>query len=350
VRSSDLWLKLVLAAALGMPAYAALDRSASAGLGETPSASRHERPAIVSFRDAVAQAAPSVVSVYSVQESKSPLPLTPKAVVNGLGSGVILDSDGFIVTNYHVVQAASTVAVVLVDGTLHAATIVGADRASDIAVVKVDADGLQFIRFADIEDVAVGDVVLAVGNPLGIGQTVTQGIVSAIVRKGLDPVQNFVQTDAAVNPGNSGGALVDTTGRLIGINTMILSHSGGSEGIGFAIPGDYVQTIVAELKSKGRVSRAWLGLSTSAYRGGHGVLVQAVENGGPADRAGIVPGDVVVQIGDRSVERPQQLRAVVIGVDPGTRVPIELLRNGVRTRVEADLAPLPASTDAMPAH
>ena len=146
---------------------------------------------------------------------------------------------------------------------MNLAQVVGTDPASDLALLKIDADDLQPIAFADVNDVAVGDVVLAVGNPFGIGQTVTQGIVSAIVRRGTEPVDNFVQTDAAINPGNSGGALIDTAGRLIGINTVILSKSGGSEGIGFAIPGDLVQTVVATLKTKGRVARSWLGMSTA---------------------------------------------------------------------------------------
>ena len=219
---------------------------------------------IVSYRDAVARAAPSVVTVHSSRMVPGRLPLTGKALVKGLASGVILDRDGYIVTNYHVVEDASELAVALADGTLHQTRIVGADPESDIALLKIDAEGLRPIALADINEVAVGDVALAVGNPLGVGQTVTQGIISAIVRRGMSPIENFIQTDAAINPGNSGGALIDTAGRLVGINTVILSHSGGSEGMGFAIPVDYVQTVAVTLKVKGRVARAWLGVSTAA--------------------------------------------------------------------------------------
>jgi serine protease DegQ len=334
-RSSFQWIHVSLALVICAAGYVLLDTSACAAT---------QQPAvIVSYRDAVARAAPSVVTVHSAYTSKTPLALGTKARAKGLGSGVIVDRDGYIVTNYHVVQDASELAVALPDGSLHATRIVGVDPESDIALLKIDADGLQAIELADIEDVAAGDVVLALGNPMGVGQTVTQGIVSAVVRKSLQPIENFIQTDAAINPGNSGGALIDTAGRLVGINTLILSHSGGSEGIGFAIPVDYVQIITATLKAKGRVSRAWLGVSTGRPPNGRGALVMAVEREGPADRAGIVPGDIVVRIGDKNVEHPQDLRGVVIGAEPGTRVAIEFLRNGTRARVDAELGPLPAA-------
>ena len=210
---------------------------------------------------------------------KGRLPLSPAVVVKGLGSGVIIDRDGYIVTNYHVVQDASELAVALADGTLHLTCIVGVDTESDIALLKIDAEGLRPIALTDINEVSVGDVALAVGNPLGVGQTVTQGIISAIVRKGATPVENFIQTDAAINPGNSGGALIDTAGRLVGINVAILSRSGGSEGIGFAIPVDYVQTVASALRTKGRVARAWLGVSTAPPQHGDGALVVLVEPG-----------------------------------------------------------------------
>jgi serine protease DegS len=318
----------------------------SAGVPLSSAPSREQPAGIVSYRDAVLRAGPSVVTVHSAHASKSALPLAPKVMVSSLGSGVIVDRDGYIITNHHVVEDATELAVALADGTLHLARIAGVDPKSDIALLKIEADDLRPIAVADINELAVGDVVLAVGNPLGVGQTVTQGIVSAIVRKGVNPIENFIQTDAAINPGNSGGALIDTAGRLIGINTLILSHSGGSEGIGFAIPADYVQTIAAALKAKGHVARAWLGVTTGTPPQGSGALVVTVEQEGPADHAGIVPGDVIVRIGERSVERAQDLRGVVIGAEPGMRVPIELSRNGKRVTVAVELAPLPAAQAA----
>jgi S1-C subfamily serine protease len=306
-----------------------------------------EQPAaIVSYRDAVARAAPSVVTVHSARMLKGRLPLSPDVLVKGLGSGVIIDRDGYIVTNYHVVEDASELAVTLADGTLHLTRIVGVDTASDIALLKIDAEGLRPISLADINEVSVGDVALAVGNPLGVGQTVTQGIISAIVRKGASPFENFIQTDAAINPGNSGGALIDTAGRLVGINVAILSHSGGSEGIGFAIPVDYVQAVASALRTKGRVARAWLGVSTAPAQRGEGALVILVEPDGPADHAGIAPGDVIVRFGEKPVSYSTDVRSVVVGSEPGTHVPIEFVRKGTRSAVEVTLLPVPTQQPA----
>ena len=238
-------------------------------------------------------------------------------------------------------QGASDLVIALTDDSVHPARVVGEDPDLDIALLKVDAEGLRPIAAANLDDAAVGDVVLAIGNPFGIGQTASQGIVSAIVRKGATPIENFIQTDAAINPGNSGGALVDTAGRLVGINTVILSHSGGSEGIGFAIPADLAQTVVALLKTKGRVSRAWLGLWTGPPRQGEGARVVAVEHKGPADQAGIEPGDVIVRVGERQVQRPMDVTSVVIGGEAGEKVAIDFVRNGKRATVAVQLAPLP---------
>ncbi len=300
-----------------------------------------EREVIVSYRAAVARAAPSVVTVHSAHLSSGGLPLTRNVLVKNLASGVILDRDGYIVTNYHVIDDASELAIELPDGTLHLARIIGSDPASDLALLKIDAEGLQPIALADIDDVAVGDVVLAMGNPFGIGQTVSQGIISGITRRGVNPIDNYIQTDAAINPGNSGGALIDSAGRLVGINAVILSRSGGAEGIGFAIPVDFVQTITAILKSKGRVARAWLGWTTAVPSGGEGALVVTVEREGPADRAGVAPGDLIVRVGEKDVRHPREATGVVLGTDPGMRIPIELMRNGKRTTVTVQPAPLP---------
>ena len=293
------------------------------------------------YRHAVARATASVVTVHSAHAVRGPLPLTYKVVAKGLASGVIVSSDGYIVTNYHVIEAASQLAVTHANGNVHLAQIVGTDPASDLALLKIDADDLLPITFADINDVAVGDVVLAVGNPFGIGQTVTHGIVSAIVRRGTEPVDNFVQTDAAINPGNSGGALIDASGHLVGINTVILSRTIGAEGIGFAIPGDLVQTVAGTLKAKGRVARSWLGMSTEPGPQGEVAVVTAVVRGGPADRAGIASGDRIVRVGGRTVRHAQDVNGIGIGNEPGTHVAMDIVRDGTPTNVDVQLDRVP---------
>src|SRR5437762_1528044 len=201
----------------------------------------------ISYRIAVERAAPSVVTVYSARTATiGPFGLGGRQLLSrGLGSGVVINPNGHIVTNNHVVEGATELAVAMPDGTLRATKVLGVDPDSDLALLSVDSKGLHPIELGDVKNLAVGDVVLAVGNPLGVGQTVTQGIVSAIGRKGIgiNPIENFIQTDAAINPGNSGGALIDTAGRLVGINSAILSRGGGSEGIGFAIPVDLAQRV-----------------------------------------------------------------------------------------------------------
>jgi S1-C subfamily serine protease len=316
----------------------ALGAAGSLQTAPTSEVERASPAAIAGFRGAVARAAPSVVTVHSARKvsGRGGLPR-----VSGIASGVIVGSDGYIVTNYHAVQGASDLAVALSDGAVHMTRIVGADPESDIALLKIDLEGLRPIALADINDVAVGDVVLAMGNPLGIGQTVTQGIVSALVRKGPTPIENFIQTDAAINPGNSGGALIDMAGRLVGINTLIVSHSGGSEGLGFAIPVDLVQTVAGILKTKGRVARAWLGLKTGTPPRGEGALVVAVERDGPAERAGIAPGDLIVRFGNEQVRHAMDVTGVVLGAEPGEHVSIDFVRNGRRSTVETELAPVP---------
>jgi S1-C subfamily serine protease len=297
-----------------------------------------------SHRSAVARVLPSVVTVHAARALKGAKTSSAKVLVHNVGSGVVIDRDGDIVTNYHVVQDATNLGIVLADGTLLPCRVLGVDADSDLALLHVDASNLPAIAIADIEDVEPGDIVLAIGNPLGVGQSVTQGVVSAVVRKGTRPVENFIQTDAAINPGNSGGPLVDTAGRLVGINAVILTQSGGSEGIGFAIPVDLVQTVVASLKARGRVARGWFGWSATALDG-ESVLVIGVDGNGPAHRAGILPGDVLVRVGGRRVQRPLEAGDVVIGSDPGTHVPVEVMRRGVPATFDVELAPVPALRD-----
>lgn len=358
-------LQLILAAVVG---YAAGRMAQPADAPDVPPVAVAPRPSVVappekpapppnptastaaalsvSYRSAVERAAPSVVTVHSARTvARGPLGLGGRRVLSqGLGSGVVIDATGFIVTNNHVVADANELAVALPDGSIQPARVVGVDPDSDLALLKVNAANLKPITVGDIKSIAVGDVVLAVGNPLGVGQTVTQGIVSALGRRGIgiNPVENFIQTDAAINPGNSGGALIDTAGRLVGINSAILSRGGGSEGIGFAIPVDLTEKVVASLQKTGRVSRGWLGVSTeSAPSGDRGATIVAVQPGGPADKAGIVPGDVIVSLGGQAIEQPGDLASTILQLDAGSRVPVEIVRNGKRATIDVELGRRP---------
>jgi S1-C subfamily serine protease len=300
----------------------------------------------ITFRSAVQRAAPSVFTVHSARTvSRGPLGLGGTALLSeGLGSGVLIDADGDVVTNNHVVEGANELEVALPDGSVRKTKLVGVDPYSDLALLKIDAAGLRPIEIGNLSQVAVGDVVLAIGNPLAVGQTVTQGIISALGRKGLDinPIENFIQTDAAINPGNSGGALVDTSGRLIGINSAILSRGGGSEGIGFAIPVDLMQKVVASLKKNGRVARGYLGVSTMQPRNGQaGALVAAVEPGGPADRAGVKAGDVIVGFAGNKIDNPEDVAAATLELEPGTKVTLDVLRSGSRKDIQVALGTRP---------
>jgi len=271
----------------------------------------------------------------------------------GLGSGVIISPDGYIVTNNHVVDGADQVTVALDDGRELKAKVVGRDPQTDLAVVKVDAKGLPAITFAQSAKVEVGDRVLAVGNPFGIGETVTSGIVSAMGRNaglGIE-YEDFIQTDAAINPGNSGGALVDVDGRLIGINTAILTRSGGFQGVGLAIPADLVRNVVNGLVQNGKVVRGYLGVSIqnlnpelaesfgSPIHGG--ALVSDVLPGSPAARAGVRSGDVITKVGGVGVVDADALKLAVSETAPGTKLELQLLRNGEAQTVTATTGTMP---------
>ncbi len=244
-------------------------------------------------------------------------------VEHGLGSGVIVTKDGYILTNNHVVDGAKEVKVTLPDGREFTAKVVGRDPKTDIAVVKIDADNLPVVPMADSHNVKVGDVVLAVGNPFGVGQTVTEGIVSAKDRggMGIEHYEDFIQTDAAINPGNSGGALVDIDGRLIGINTAILTRSGGSQGVGFAIPSDLARSVMESLIQYGHVTRGYLGVMIQNVTPGagagirpqklRGALVSEVVPNGPADKAGFKDGDVILKFNGEKVTDSRNLQLAV---------------------------------------
>jgi serine protease Do len=258
----------------------------------------------------------------------------------GLGSGVIVTEDGYILTNSHLVSGPTEVQVTLQDGRQFIAKVIGLDPKSDIAVVEIDARHLPTVPLADSRSVQVGDLVLAIGNPFGVGQTVTHGIVSATDRggMGIEDYESFIQTDAPINPGNSGGALVDVTGHLIGINTAILSSSGGNLGIGFAVPSDLARRVMSDLVKYGHVVRGYLGVETQdltpglakefKLHGASGVLVGGVAPNGPAEKAGLQVGDVITRFDGKDVRDARQLKLSVAEVKPGQTVPVEVLRDG----------------------
>jgi len=247
----------------------------------------------------------------------------------GLGSGVIVSPSGYILTNNHVVEEADEIEVILNDSRRTLAKVIGTDPDSDLAVLKIDLERLPIIVLGNSDSLQVGDQVLAIGNPFGVGQTVTSGIVSALGRNqlGINTFENFIQTDAAINPGNSGGALVDTSGNLLGINTAIYSRSGGSMGIGFAIPVSTARQVLDSIVKDGKVTRGWIGVEpndlspelaeTFGIKASQGVVIAGVLQNGPAAKAGIQPGDVIVKIGDTSVANVTQLLAQVAALKPG---------------------------------
>ena len=273
----------------------------------------------------------------------------------GIGSGVVVTKDGFILTNNHVVDGADEVKVALQDGREFTAKVIGRDPKSDVAVIKIDATNLPAIQMADSEKVEVGDIVLAVGNPFGIGQTVTTGIVSATGRGGalgLD-YEDFIQTDAAINPGNSGGALVDAEGRLIGINTAILSRSGGNQGIGFAIPANLARDVMDDLVKDGRVERGYLGVMIQdvspalekefKLKDSAGAIVGDVTAKSPAQKAGLQSGDVIVEFNGKKVTDSRHLKLQVARAHPGETVPVKVLRDGSSKTFQVTVKDIPGS-------
>ena len=280
----------------------------------------------------------------------------PAPVQRGLGSGVVVTKDGYILTNNHVVDSADAVKVELPDRRTFSAKVVGTDPATDLAVVKIDASSLPTLVIGDSDAVKVGDVVLAIGNPLNIGETVTSGIISAKGRQtptGDDGYQDFLQTDAAINHGNSGGALVNAGGELIGINSQILSPSDGNIGIGFAIPSNLAKHVMNELVSNGTVRRAKLGVTIQPITpdmaqamnlpGTRGALVSTVDAGSPAEKAGLKQGDVITQYNGKDVADSNQLRNAVASTLPGTRVPLTVLRDGRAVALNATVGELEAA-------
>ena len=309
-----------------------------------------------SYSEAARRALPAVVHIFTSKQMKVPRhPLFDDPLFrrffgdslpnqtqrqSGLGSGVIVSPDGYILTNNHVVEAADEIELALNDGRKFKARTVGTDPDSDLAVLRIEAGGkLPSITIAAPENVRVGDVVLAIGNPFGVGQTVTMGIVSAQGRShlGINTFENFIQTDAAINPGNSGGALVDSNGNLIGINTAIYSQSGGSLGIGFAIPMSLAKNVMEQIIKTGTVTRGWIGVEVQEITpelaesfklpASQGALIAGVMRGSPADRAGIRPGDVLTTVQGKPVSDPQSMIENIAALTPGQGALIHLRRS-----------------------
>ncbi len=303
-----------------------------------------------SLAAAAQRAAPAVVSITATKSRRNPHADDPRfefffgrqpanQTQVGLGSGVIVSPEGYLLTNHHVVEDATGIEVMLVDGRSTRAALVGSDPETDIAVLRIELPRLPVVTLGDARTLQVGDAVLAIGNPFNVGQTVTSGIVSALGRNqaGSSPFQNFIQTDAAINPGNSGGALVDAQGRLVGINTAIFSRSGGSMGIGFAVPADTAVAVLRALLKDGVVRRGWIGVEprdltpeladSLNLAARSGVLITGVLQDGPAARGGLRPGDVVTQLAGQPVRNTSELLAAVAAQPPGSEATVAVQRN-----------------------
>ena len=307
----------------------------------------------LSFSDAARRAIPAVVNISATREVKRRNPLLedpafqrffgerfslPNETQLSLGSGVIVSREGYILTNDHVVEGVSDIKVTLFDGRTVPGKIVGSDPDTDLAVVRVNANGLTPITFGLSDQAKVGDIVLAIGDPFSVGQTVTMGIISAVGRElgPSTPFSNFIQTDAAINPGNSGGALVDTNGNLIGVNTLIFSRSGGYQGIGFAIPVSLAKKVMEQIIETGSVTRGWFGVEVAditpelaeslGLKGTEGAIIGAIERGSPAERSGMRLGDVIVAVNGKSVANSTATLNAIAGVTPGMSIPVRVMR------------------------
>jgi serine protease DegQ len=323
----------------------------------------------IGFREAAQRAAPAVVSVLtSNSTAKHPHRNDPwfryffgeqdGQPQSGIGSGVIVSPEGYILTNNHVVEHMDDIEVMLIDGRRASAKVIGTDPDTDLAVLKIDLDRLPTITFGNSEQLQVGDAVLAIGNPFGVGQTVTSGIVSALGRNqlGINTFENFIQTDAAINPGNSGGALVDAQGNLVGVNSAIYSRSGGNLGIGFAIPVSTARMVMESLIGEGQVTRGWIGVEprdltpemaeTFSLPVKEGVLITGVLHNGPAAAGGLRPGDVVVQVAGTRVVNTAQLLNAVASLKPGEPARIQVQRGNEALSLEVVAAKRPRNVTA----
>jgi serine protease DegS len=328
----------------------------------------------VSYADAVALASPAVVNIYTqtiVQQEVHPLFDDPffrnffdadsipqqERIQSSLGSGVILSPQGYIVTNNHVITGADSIVVALKDGRESIAEVIGTDPETDLAVLKVSMSDLPSIAVLESDKSRVGDVVLAIGNPFGVGQTVTMGIISATGRHslGINTYEDFIQTDAAINPGNSGGALIDAYGNLIGINTAIFSKSGGSQGIGFAIPSNLTKQVMKDLIKHGRVVRGWLGIEIQELTPNlaesfgletmQGLIIAGVFRNGPAHIAGLQPGDIMLSINDRSIINGRKSMTEIARFRPNETITLQILREGKELTINAKIGERPRAQE-----
>lgn len=327
----------------------------------------------VSYADAVARAAPAVVNVHTakiITRQIHPLLNDPifkhffgerfknsrKEIETSLGSGVLISEQGYILTNNHVIEGAVEIQVLLADGRKAKASIVGTDVDTDLAVLRIEADSLPSVVIGDSSRLRVGDISLAIGNPFGVGQTVTMGIISATGRDhlGITTYEDFIQTDAAINPGNSGGALINARGDLIGINSAIYSRSGGSQGIGFAIPISLAKGVMKQIIEQGHVVRGWLGIEAQDLTPQlaesfnlpttDGVLISGVLRNGPADNAGLLPGDIVTTINNASVTSATEAMKIISIQPPDTSITLGVIRNGKRHTIRPRVSRRPEKT------
>lgn len=328
-------------------------------------------PSPGSYRAAAAQAMPAVVNVLTTKAPRRKHPLTRDPFFkkffgdrdrdgdeddqSSLGSGVIVSAQGYILTNNHVVDAADEIQVVLADGRKAAAKVVGTDPETDLAVIKVDLDKLPVIVLGQADQARVGDVVLAIGNPFGVGQTVTMGIISALGRNNLhiNNFENFIQTDAAINFGNSGGALIDTSGKLLGINSAIYSQTGGSVGIGFAIPVSTAKTVMEAIIASGHVVRGWIGVESQeitpeladsfGLKVQTGAIIAGVVRNGPADKGGMKPGDILLSVEGKTVADTNDMLNLIAQLPPGEKATMRVLRKSRETELAITVGKRPVS-------
>ena len=325
--------------------------------------------AAISYSEAVRKATPAVVNIFTSQQVKRQRhPFMDDPVFRyffgeqadpgvqrreGLGSGVIVSDKGYILTNHHVVESVDQIEVALADARKVPARVVGSDPETDLAVLKIELQNLPSITFARPDQARVGDVVLAIGNPFGVGQTVTLGIISGLGRShlGITTFENFIQTDAAINPGNSGGALVDASGNLVGINTAIYSQTGGAMGIGYAIPVSIARQVMEQIIQQGSVTRGWIGVgvqditreladSFKLPRAG-GVLISQVERASPAEKAGVKLGDVLVAVNGQQITDITGMLNLIAALQPGQQARLKLVRNQAETEIDVTVGRRP---------